>query len=76
MSTYLNWNNLKQQRCPKCLTYLKKDYKYSCPACSFSISLGKYFEIAGKNKSLEEMADTLLKRVKNNRKIIYERRRT
>lgn len=55
----MEWNNLKEQKCPKCGAFLEKNFKYFCRFCNFSISLGKMHDLGG--KSLEEQTKELLR---------------
>lgn len=57
----MNWDNLKECRCPKCGGYLNKNIKYNCTMCNFSISFGKFYDLVGE-VDLEQMANKLLKK--------------
>lgn len=65
----MNWENLKQEKCPKCGAYLVKTIQYECQFCNFKISFGKKFSLCGKVKSLESVADELLR---NRKKILKD----
>lgn len=41
----LKWNNLKQNRCPKCGSGISYDDKYAICQCGFRIGLEKMNEI-------------------------------
>lgn len=46
----MNWENLKQGKCPKCegkMNIGMLDFIYCCPACSFSIGKEKFGKIIG-----------------------------
>ena len=49
----MNWENLKQGKCPKCEGKLNMgilDFIYCCPACSFSIGREKFDKILSSSK--------------------------
>lgn len=64
----MEWENLKEEKCPKCGAALSKEVMYVCRFCDFRISLGRAFEIVGKPKDLEQEANALLKKRKKRRR--------
>ncbi len=42
----MNWNNLKNNRCPKCNSYLGNSvFEICCNSCDFKCSITKFDEI-------------------------------
>ena len=60
----MEWDNLKNEKCPKCNAFLKKDLMYICNFCGFRISFGKVHNILGTSPDLEKEADDFLKKKK------------
>lgn len=60
----MNWDKLKEFKCPKCSAYLNDGVVFSCSICRFSIIVGKFRGIVGAYNSLEIQADILLKNKK------------
>lgn len=64
----MEWENLKEEKCPKCGAFLDKGAMYSCRFCGFRISLGKAFSIIGQEVDLQKDAKDLLKKKRSRRK--------
>lgn len=58
----LNWNNLKEFRCPKCMTSLEEKRLFTCRNCGFMISKGKFFDLGGVKINYTKEATQLLKK--------------
>lgn len=56
----MKWENLKEEKCPKCSAYLSKDIMYICMFCGFRINFGKM----GKIKTLEQQANEYIRNYK------------
>lgn len=67
----MEWDNLKNEKCPKCAAFLKKDTMYFCNFCSFRISFGKVYNILGMSPDLEKAGNLLEK--KNEKKCLQSK---
>lgn len=64
----MDWNRLKEEKCPKCGAALVKVHMYICRFCGFRISYGKVYEITGGVTDLQKAADVLLGMAKRKKK--------
>lgn len=60
----INWDLLKDFRCPKCELDLQEGKLYYRRGCNFSISKGKLIDMVGKKTSLTKTKDKILNKLK------------
>lgn len=71
----MNWDNLKQLKCPKCGCTLEEyEEEYKCIYRDFKIRKGRLYDIVGEfPEDLVEQADVLLKNIQKKDKRLFKK---